>query len=379
MTIIVPLSKTNRSYTIALVSILLLAATTPGSAERIAADHAESNRGGAASKQTVFPTVIVNIVDLETGRSIPRLSECADITIRGTSGIIPLSFDEQFGISQLTGLLGGSYILSVEASDYTAQEVPVEVPVSGIEVVRVELTREPIVDGLSGSVFDAVSGFRLEASTVEIPDLGTVNAICNVGTFQFSNIPSSDYIVTASKAGYASQTLRVRVDNEDSSDTEGQDYDDPYGRAGDEGTSSANFALTSVLLLPGEVAGTVLNDSGRPVEGAVIAIDISACDAEVTTITDVDGTYSVASLPPSALEITLRINGRFQDSKVITLGDSETVTVDFEVFDGGTPGGCSPPGHGRAHRRGSVLEIVILFSLFSVILSVVGTKRPTNR
>lgn len=385
MTIIDPLLKTNRSCTIALISILVLAATTPGSAENVGARRSQRDSGGESSKQTISATVIVNIVDLETGRSIPLISECAEITMQGSGVRFPLTFDPQFGIAQIGGLLGGSYTLSVEASGYMTEEIGVEVPNSGIEVLRVELMRELLVDGFKGSVFDAVSGFTLEASTVEIPDLGTVNAICNVGTFQFSNVPSSDYIVTASKAGYASQTLRIRVDNEDPSDTEGQDFYGLDGSADDEETPTVNFALTSDLQLPGQVTGTVTRvflyeDSPDVlVEGAEIAFDISACDAEVKTITDADGSYSVASLPPSVLQITLRINGRFQDSKEITLGDSETVTVDFEVFDGGTAMVCSPPRYSGTHPYGNAIEFVVLFALFYVVLAVVGARRPTNR
>ncbi len=308
--------------------------------------HAQSSPKGLIPN-----SLTVSVVDLETGQAIPRLTGCAVVTFSSSSSIIELTMDDNFALAQLSAIEPGPYTLEVDTPGYAIAAVPVDVPESGGVIARIELSRTEITAGLEGKVLDSVSGNLLPASIVRIQEWELESAICNVGNYQFSDVPSSVYSVSASRTGYTPQSLRIAVD--------------------ESSVSELDFALTADARFPGEIQGTVFDFStGQPFPDARIRFNIASCDAEIATLTDSTGEYSVASLPPGPISITVEVDGAVEDFTTVTLGESEIVIVDFDVFDGVGGGGCASGGPIRAIDSSVLTELSVLLTMVVLGLSL---------
>jgi hypothetical protein len=268
--------------------------------------------------------------------------------------------DDSYALAQLNVIEPGLYTLEVDTPGYAITTVPVDVPESGSVIARAELSGTEITAGLEGKVLDSVAGNLLPASTVRIQERELESAICNVGNYQFPDVPSSVYSVSASRTGYAPQSLRIAVD--------------------ESSVSELNFALTADARFPGEIQGTVFNFfTGQPFPGARIRFNIASCDAEIATLTDSTGGYSVASLPPGPISVTVEVDGAVEDFTTVTLGESEIVIVNFDVFRGDGGVGCASGQPMRAIDSSVLTELTVLLTMVVLGLSLGQCRADARR
>ncbi|MEM5822819.1 MAG: S8 family serine peptidase, partial [Ignisphaera sp.] len=90
-----------------------------------------------------------------------------------------------------------------------------------------------------------------------------------------------------------------------------------------------NVTLTvEVVLLNGTIAGLVYNAiAGYPISGA----EVTVVELGLTTTTGPDGTYSL-SVPPARYTITASAPGYQSSTTSVTVGENETVIVNFALF-----------------------------------------------
>jgi len=126
-----------------------------------------------------------------------------------------------------------------------------------------------------------------------------------MGEYTIAVVPAGTYQVTASRSGYESSSLTVKVIS---------------------GSSVvANLSLTEAIL-PGSIAGSVTDaGNGSPIAGATVS------DGTRTTTTDSAGEYTIADVPPGTCQVTASKSGYESAFSLATVISGGNALADFSL------------------------------------------------
>jgi len=150
-------------------------------------------------------------------------------------------------------------------------------------------------DGATGEVIGDV---KLVADKYQV-----VAYTGKVGTYRMDNLYPTTYQITASAAGYSSQSKSVTV------------------------ASGASVTLDFVLGQPGAITGKVTTTAGAGISGATVSTNAGG----YSTTTASDGTYQLSNVDPGTFAVTASKTGYDSQSKSATVSSGQTTTVDFSL------------------------------------------------
>ncbi|PAT11804.1 hypothetical protein CKJ80_00875 [Corynebacterium hadale] len=283
---------------------------TPGKYDVRVEKTAKNGEGGASAVVSPNQDVEANVVvsrnkgsvsgtakyegTNETASDIPVvLYRGADVVKRTTTGAD--------GTFNLSGLDAGDYDIEFEATESTKStgRGHLTVPAGGGKNVNATIPYKPAT--ISGQV--NLDGLPLDGVEVTVEGNGETFTT-ETDTRGFYNLPDlkhGDY--TASIAG----------NNTYKGITVGPEY------AGPGKTLDLNLSAVS---LPGTITGTVVDDAGKPVEGA----EVSAGGKKATT--DGDGKYTIPGVVPGEKTVTVTDGDNFTgNSTDVTVNPNETTTA----------------------------------------------------
>lgn len=158
---------------------------------------------------------------------------------------------------------------------------------------------------ISGKISDASTGIPVAIVNIKTsPSTSSVSSD-SVGSYKFSNIPPGDYIITASKTGYDSTSIKISV------------------IAGSNTTGDIFMMKTdsSKLLTTGIISGRVLNvQTNLPI--ANVLISTSPFSSNVTTAAD--GTFLIKNVSPGQVTVLASKTGFDSVSTKITVVKAQT-------------------------------------------------------
>lgn len=158
-----------------------------------------------------------------------------------------------------------------------------EVVVSASQESVVELQMEQLGAGsVSGTVYNLADGALVVGAQLTLQPLGQAVRSGPFGTYVFENVPPGTYAIQARK---------VFGDGSEPTGSRGRVVV-PQG-GGRVMTADVGVALPGTT---GSVAGTIIDDLSRPVEGATVYADLGFM--VVSTVTDANGQYAIFDLPP---------------------------------------------------------------------------------
>jgi len=135
---------------------------------------------------------------------------------------------------------------------------------------------------LAGTVRNATAQPLVSADVVTQPG-NYATATDGNGAYTLANVPVGTYSVTASKTGYDSATRTDVLVTESATTTE-------------------NFTLTATPTAPGTVSGTVRDLSAVPI--GLAHVTLTAGSTQYGAVTESDGTYQIADVPPGTHDVT---------------------------------------------------------------------------
>ncbi|MFD2082197.1 carboxypeptidase regulatory-like domain-containing protein [Actinopolymorpha cephalotaxi] len=158
---------------------------------------------------------------------------------------------------------------------------------------------------LRGTVTSAGDGTPIAGATIQVEGpLSRTVTTDQDGNYQLT-LSVGDYTVSAHAFGYVGRSAPVTVSRNE--------------------TTTRNFALIEGS--PHSLSGTVTDDRGRPVTGALVAVDGTPLPA-VTT--DARGRFAFDAVPADSYTVTVSPNGCLAEQSKDVVLDSDKV-VDFEL------------------------------------------------
>lgn len=223
-------------------------------------------------------------------------------------------YSDSQGSFVITGLAAGQYVIAASASGFQSNHVGAIVQANTTTPVQLQLNQD--FGFISGTVAPVVPGTTVQLFDINNLLVGTVVADGN-GAFSFTGIAPGSYVLTATAAGYAVQSVGAIVQP-------GQ-------------TANVSFTLTPN---PASISGAVLDTGMQPIVNAVVRI----LDLNETTLgfgyTDAAGFYTIGNLPIGSLIVVASAPEYVTGSVGVTLGPGENKTgVDFTL--GANAGGIS--------------------------------------
>lgn len=171
---------------------------------------------------------------------------------------------------------------------------------------------------IDGTVTDSVTHLPISGALVEAVKGGQVrysDTTASDGTYSLPNVKTGNYTLVISAPGYRTQTVGVKVKNNQ--------------------TSTVDIELVAN---GGTIDGTVTDTSSTPISGATIEI-FQGTDLIQTAITDGVGFYSVPNLSPGNYIVEASAAGFQKQSIGATVQAGATTTVDFALMT--NPGSIS--------------------------------------
>jgi len=202
---------------------------------------------------------------------------------------------------------------------------------------------------ISGHVTNANTGAAIAGATVSFSG-GSTRTDSN-GAYAFSNVASGTYSVTASQAGFTSQTSSVTVS------------------AG--ATSTLDFHLNPAST-PGSISGHVTNSAtGAAIAGAMVSFSGGA------TTTDSSGAYSFSNVAPGTYNVMASQVGFISQTNSVTVSSGATSTLNFQLSPAPTPGAIT--GHVTNSATGAAIAgATVTFSGGSATTDSNGAYSFTN-
>jgi protocatechuate 3,4-dioxygenase beta subunit len=230
--------------------------------------------------------------------------------------------DEQgdYGIPDLPE---GTYTLTFTRSGYASRTL------SGIEVIAGRSTTLDVVLGISGNsgvltgTVTDTDGAAVASVQVRVLQNSSVIATATTGsqgTYRITGLAAGTYVVQFSKSGFTTaQVSGVQIS------------------AGDSAT--VNVQLTSSGTGQGVLSGLVVDNLGRPVQGA--DVELSGASGDLTTTTDADGLFQFADLvPANNYVLTVSASGYLTDTRRnIAVTANQEVNLRIQLAADSTSGG----------------------------------------
>lgn len=98
----------------------------------------------------------------------------------------------------------------------------------------------------------------------------------------------------------------------------------------------ATLSATAEAAEVGSVRGTVVDDTGGPVPGAVVTLSGPSIAGERSAVTDADGTFRIPSVPPGTHDLLIKHDSFAPQKMSITVRLDETTTVPVKLSLKGT-------------------------------------------
>ncbi len=159
--------------------------------------------------------------------------------------------------------------------------------------------------GISGTVTSISDGHALASASVSYS--GGTTTTNSAGAYTFTNVPAGTYAVTASTAGFFSQTNQVTV----ASGT----------------TATLNFALAT----GGKISGTVTNSNGVAISSAQVNIVGGLIATTKNLTTSSTGTYNSSWVPIGTYTVTVTAPGYSTQTKTVSVTTGNTTTINFTM------------------------------------------------
>lgn len=244
------------------------------------------------------------------------------------------------GVAVISGLLadtnGTDYTIWAEKTNYDPSPV-----------AQVEVTPDNITDSVlaisGGVIYGQVSDMNgpVHGAIVSISALGYSNTTDSDGLYNLYGVPGGTHSATASAVGYVNQTEDVALETG--------------------GVTALFFVLVSKT---GEITGSVHAQTGEELGDANVSVKVGTVTVTVTS--NLDGSYTVPSLPAGTYDLTASLAGFNSTtvSGIIVTAGTVTENVDFELVE-------KPTRLYGTVRAGTALK-------WGVHIEVVGTNLSAN-
>jgi hypothetical protein len=252
---------------------------------------------GATVTQTVAlqpnPATISGLIsDAVTGQPVSG----ATVSAAGAPGT---ATSDATGAYTLSSLASGTYLVSVTATNYASQSSSVTAS-SGVTSTQ-NFSLQPNAGSLGGTITDASTKLPIGGAAVSYAG-GSVTTGAN-GIYSFGNVTEGSYTVSATAAGYASQSLTVSV--------------------GPGAAVTQNLALQPN---PGVISGTVTDAvTNQIIFGAQVSSGSSA------TTTNSAGQYTLTGIPEGSAVVQASAAGYATLSQTVSVGPGASVTLNLAV------------------------------------------------
>ncbi|MCM2605594.1 carboxypeptidase regulatory-like domain-containing protein [Rossellomorea marisflavi] len=251
----------------------------------------------------------------------------ATIVLTNPAGtIVATTTTNGAGNYTFTGIIPGSYNLSVTAAGFQSQTAGVTTVANQTSIVNFVLLANP--GAISGTVRDSLTNAPIQGSTVELLTQTGILLSSTVtdaaGLYTFGNLAPGSYQVRAVALGYSTSTVSVQV---------------------------VSGATTTVNLFlqqnPGAVAGQVRDAATQlPIQGATVqAVDSQGFVIDAFT-TDANGQYAFNNLLPGPYTFVFTASGYGSQTKGATVTSNTTTILDAELtrIAGTLTGTVTDPG-----------------------------------
>lgn len=217
-----------------------------------------------------------------------------------------------WGQYSLTNVPPGARQVTASATGYQPQSVGVQV-VSGQTTTQdfflTQGTAPPSTGTISGVVRDAVTSSGIAGATVQTDTGQTTQSGAN-GAYTLSNVPQGSRQVTASAAGYQSQSVPVQV-------VAGQ-------------TTTRDFDLQAAAGTTGAISGTVRDaGTGAGIPGALVRTDTGQ-----STQTGANGAYTLSNVPQGSRRVTVSAARYRSQMAAVQVTAGQTTVRDFNLLRG---------------------------------------------
>lgn len=208
------------------------------------------------------------------------------------------------GSYSLSNVAPGTYDVTAAATGYVAQTRQ-GISVTAGQTTGCDFTLAPSAGVISGYVRDT-SGSPLSGAAVSTNQGGYTATSNSDGSYAMVNVATGTYSVTASLAGYDSQTR------------------DNVGVMAGQATT-VNFSLTP---RPGTISGIVKDTSNNPIAGAAVSTNTGG----YSTTTNADGSYALTGVAPGTYSVTAsKTNYNSQTKTGIVVNPGGSVSCSFNL------------------------------------------------
>ena len=204
----------------------------------------------------------------------------------------------------------GTYTLTLSKTGY-AIETKLEVQsIAGQETNAGAFTFSSDYGTIGGTITDT-KGNAIENAIVKVGEI----SIFTDGNGQFSKtgIPVGNHTVAISKEGYATQTLGQTITVESS--------------------KTVNIGIVQLASIYGSISGTVSVNDGKPTVGINISALSSDGKNSYSTLTDVEGKYSLSNMTAGQYTITAKQTGYSDSSETVAVvSDNEAIVPSITLI-----------------------------------------------
>jgi 5-hydroxyisourate hydrolase-like protein (transthyretin family) len=235
----------------------------------------------------------------------------AQISLKKLNGRLKLSAKTNSdGNFNFNGLPSGEYVVRADHREYykewyneqssqaTADTINVTAPDSVEGVNFTLMRREQAGAGIAGTVIDATTELPIDGAMVAVMPLSFATPKRIVtgedGTFEMLGLKPGKYIVIAHAENYKGEFFENQKSWFNAT---------PVTVSQDQVTPDINFALDPQEEGLYMVSGTITDEAGTPVEGALILAE-EAGEIAATEVSESDGTYHMNGLPAGNYKLT---------------------------------------------------------------------------
>ncbi|MBW3113649.1 carboxypeptidase regulatory-like domain-containing protein [Bacillus sp. MCCB 382] len=232
----------------------------------------------------------------------------------GTSIPVASVLTNGSGEYEFTGLDPREYRVVFSADGYASEVFRIFLTNGETRTLNVGLGRQPAA--IRGRVTDSNTGDPIQSAGVITVISGSGIVVASTltdqdGNYILTGIAPGDYNVIFSADGYVSQNVMITLSQNE--------------------TATLNVALEPN---PATISGNV-RDANTQTAIVNALIQVFTPDGRLlgTTLTDINGNYSISGLPGGTVVVIVRASGYQSQSQVVTLIRGNTTNLDFQLED----------------------------------------------